>query len=116
MELWYSSYNTEALDFIKEFDKTMHKMEDHMKFRPHFVTWNCEVCGHDYKESECVSNGKYCAPNHMMDFFSQVKGRDILIEDLREQCLHKHLKQDDKEATWWDYMKYVHQECFGFIS
>lgn len=92
MELWYSSYNTEALDFIKEFDKTMHKMEDHMKFRPHFVTWNCEVCGHDYKESECVSNGKYCAPNHMMDFFSQVKGRDILIEDLREQCLHKHLK------------------------
>jgi len=87
MELWYSSYNTEAIDFIKEFDKTMHKMQDYMTFRPRFITWGCEYCDKSFKRTNCVSNGKYCAPNHMQNDY--VKGRDIILEDLRQQCLHK---------------------------
>lgn len=43
-------------------------------------------------------------------------GKDIIMEDLREHCLHASLKGRGHEARWWDYMKYVHQECFGFIS
>lgn len=47
---------------------------------------------------------------------SNVKGKNILMEDLRQYCLHQNLKEQGNEAIWWDYMKYVHQECFGYIS
>jgi len=35
---------------------------------------------------------------------------------LRQSCLHKILKKGGHEPKWWDYMKEVHAECFGFIS
>ena len=49
------------------------------------------------------------------DFF-RVAGKDIILEDLRESCLHQNLKKLNQEPLWWDYMKAVHSECFGFIS
>lgn len=52
----------------------------------------------------------------MMDVNGRVKGHDIITEDLRESCLHQKLANQGQEAKWWDYMKYVHKECFGFIT
>ena len=26
------------------------------------------------------------------------------------------VKENDHEPKWWDYVKQVHSECFGFIS
>ena len=116
MELWYSSDNTLALDFIKEFDKYVHELQDYIDFVPRFVTWACPMCTDEFKQEECYGDGQYCAPNHAKSFTNNILGRDILMEDLREHCLHSSLKAQGKEAVWWDYMKYVHQECFGFVS
>lgn len=44
MELWYSSNNVLALDFIKEFDRYQHKLSDYVHFSPRFVTWGCPAC------------------------------------------------------------------------
>lgn len=52
----------------------------------------------------------------MLDVNGRVKGHDIITEDLRESCLHEKLSKSGQEAKWWDYMKYVHRECFGFIT
>ena len=87
-----------------------------MVFHPRFVTWGCPSCTKDYKEDECFDDGKYCAPNHAKDAFNQVKGTDILLENLRETCLHRRLVEKEQEDLWWDYMKYAHQECYNFIS
>jgi len=38
------------------------------------------------------------------------------LEDLRESCLHSVLEKKGDEPKWWDYIKEVHSECFGFIS
>lgn len=83
---------------------------------PRFVTWGCPVCTDDFKKEECYADGAYCAPNHVKDDFNRVKGRDIIAEDLRQTCLHTNLKAAGEEAKWWDYIKEVHSECFGFIS
>jgi len=64
MELWYSSANVLALDFIKEFDKYMKDLQDYLDFTPRFVTWGCTACTKAFKQRECFSEGKYCAPNH----------------------------------------------------
>lgn len=37
-------------------------------------------------------------------------------EDLRQSCLHDLLSAKNQEPKWWDYIKEVHAECFGFIS
>ena len=83
VELWYSSNNVLALDFIKEFDKYQHQLSDYVHFTPRFVTWGCPACAADFKEEECFGNGKYCAPNHNKSTDLFVKGRDIIMEDLR---------------------------------
>ena len=116
LEFWYSSNNQLALDFIKEFDRYAHKLDGYINITPRFVTWGCPVCTEDFKKEECFGSGQYCAPNHVKDDFNRVKGRDIIMEDLRQSCLHTNLLAKGKEARWWDYMKEVHSECFGFIS
>ena len=116
VELWYSSNNQLALDFIKEFDRYAHKLRGYITITPRFVTWGCPVCTEDFKKEECFGNGEYCAPNHVKDDFNRVLGRDIIMEDIRQSCLHTNLLKEGKEARWWDYIKEVHSECFGFIS
>lgn len=116
VEFWYSSTNTLAMDFIKEFDEYMHPLAKYIDFKPRYVTWPCPYCQENFKKDECLSDGKYCAPNHAKTMFDNAKGKDVLLEDLREQCLHTRLAKEGKEALWWDYMKTVHSECFGFVS
>ena len=83
IEIWYSSNNQRALDFIKEFDKYAHKLAGYVNIHPRFVTWGCPACTKDFKDEECFSDGKYCAPNHVKDDFNRIAGRDIILEDLR---------------------------------
>lgn len=52
----------------------------------------------------------------MTNDFSRISGTDIIYEDLRQTCLHTNLRKEKKETLWWDYIKEVHKECFGFIS
>lgn len=93
VEFWMSSNNLRALDFIKEFDKYAHKLKGYAEIRPRFVTWPCENCAADFKNTECFSNGKYCAPNHLQNDFNRAEGNQIILEDLREACLHKELHE-----------------------
>lgn len=118
VELWYSSNNSPALNFIKEFDTYAHQLSGYIQFHPRFVTWACPECTPEFKESECIVDGKYCAPNHAYSVFSNEKGRDILAEDLRQGCLHDNLvkKGAKYEPIWWDYIKYVHSRCYGLIT
>ena len=104
VELWFSSNNILALDFIKEFDKYMHQLEGRVDFEPRYVTWACPYCSDDYKSEECFGNGQYCAPNHERSSYSNIFGREIISEDLRQHCLHKSLKEQGKESLWWDYI------------
>jgi hypothetical protein len=116
-EFWYSSNNVLALDFIHDFDKYMPELQDYVTFKPRFVTWGCPMCTDDFKKNECFGDGKYCSPNGQQTMLSSyVKGKDIIIEDLREICLHSRLAEHGKESLWWDYMRAVHSQCFDFIT
>lgn len=87
-----------------------------MNITPRFVTWGCPACNPQFVKEECLSNGKYCAPNHIKDDFNRYDGKNIILEDLRQTCLHREMVKQESEPKWWDYMKEVHSECFGFIS
>jgi hypothetical protein len=65
------------------------------------------MCADEFKKKECYGDGKFCSPNHSsFNTFSQ--GKDIVLEDLRELCLHSRLQDQERESVWWDYMRNVH--------
>ena len=40
---------------------------------------------------------------------TNIKGREIIQEDLREKCLYNKFYKDEKTRyLWWAYMKFVH--------
>jgi hypothetical protein len=83
VEMWYSSNNVEALDFIKEFDKYRHELGSYMYFKPKVVTYTCPGCDKETLENECFGAGKYCAYNHNKGKDNYALGKDIILEDLR---------------------------------
>lgn len=112
-ELWYTSTNDKALDFVRNFRDQFLQLGPETEFSPHIVTWSCTSCDADFKRKECLSNGRYCAMNHKSNY---VKGKEILIEDLRQKCLHQMTRKEGKEDLWWQYMQYVHSMCYEEIT
>lgn len=117
-ELWYTSANDKALDFVRNFRETNKQIVASAgagvaQFSPRVVTWACTSCDADFKRRECLSNGRYCAMNHKGTY---VQGKDILIEDLREKCLHKIVTADSQPDKWWEYMQYVHRMCYEEVT
>lgn len=114
-DLWYTSIDDRARDFISYFSDHAKDLGRHALMTPHFVSWPCPACDDEFKKKECVSNGKYCASPHKFQKGQTSKGRDIILEDLRELCLYNlyYKKQPD---TWWNYMKHVHSQCYNGVS
>lgn len=114
-QLYYTSANDKALDFLRNFKEYQEKVADDVSFEPKLVTWACPYCDSDFKRKECFSDGKYCSMNHRG---TNVVGKDILLEDLRQHCLFKLLSNEanDQSAKWWDYIQYAHRMCYEEIN
>lgn len=97
-ELWYTSTNDKALDFVRNFRDNYQLMGAEAQFNPRIVTWACTSCDAEFKRKECLSNGRYCAMNHKGTF---IQGKDILIEDLRQKCLWESVSKEGNADKWW---------------
>ena len=87
-ELWYSSVMD--LDPNNIFDLGQHMMifKDDTYFTPRIMTYSCETCESDFKQRECLSDGKFCVlrpKDHHKFQYEQIgiTGADILMESLR---------------------------------
>ncbi len=118
-ELWYTSTNDKALDFLRNFHEVNKEVlhgssgDNLPEFSPHIVTWACTSCDADFKRRECLSNGRYCAMNHKGTY---IQGKDILVEDLRQKCLHKLTTQAGQVDKWWEHIQDVHRKCYEEIT
>ena len=79
-DLWYTSSDDRALDFLVDMGAYDLKLIQHTKFTPRFVYWECEFCEQDLISKNCFAGGKYCAIDTTN---SMIKGTDIMLEDLR---------------------------------
>ena len=113
-DLWFTSSNDRALDFISDFKEYDSKFQDKVLMTPHFVFWKCTFCEDEYLANDCFSGGKYCAVEPSNE---NIKGREIILEDLREKCLYRKTYSDEKTRyQWWGYMQFVHQNCYNVIN
>jgi len=83
-DLWFTSSSDRALDFIEDFAKMDKSLGDGVHFTPHYVFWECPNCDASYIKDDCYGGGRYCAvePSN-----SAIKGKDIVLEDLRQKCM-----------------------------
>jgi hypothetical protein len=79
-DIWYTSSNDVALDFIHDFMKIDKRFGEKVLMVPRFVFWLCENCDEDYIKQNCYAGGKYCA---MDSGNSKLSGTEIIQEDLR---------------------------------
>jgi len=80
-ELWYTSSDEKSLDFIRNIAKYVEPIIQRIEFVPRMISYACPSCDSDFKKSNCVSNGKYCAMHH--DYSLNIEGREIIMENLR---------------------------------
>ncbi|KAK7277077.1 hypothetical protein RIF29_18227 [Crotalaria pallida] len=113
-ELWTNS-NDECgpkceneINFIKSFKGAAQLLEQKgfTQFTPHYITWYCPEAFIFSKQckSQCINNGRYCAPDPEQDFSRGYQGRDIVIQNLRQVCFFKVANESGKPWQWWDYV------------
>lgn len=63
--------------------------------------WECPSCDAKYIEDDCYGGGKYCAvePSNY-----NIKGHEIILEDLRQKCLWTNLEEKNQSENWWKYI------------
>ena len=103
-ELWSSSANEQGLTFANGFRENNALFENNTLFTPHFVMWTCPDCPQE--SQDCYCKGEFCAPPILHD---NIKGRDILDEDLKQICLYR--EADDSGLTWFNYIHKVADNC-----
>ena len=66
-ELWMSSMDIKSYEFLKAFQSYQNKLGPNAPFTPHYALWFCPMCKSANFENtpndNCVSNGRYCAPD-----------------------------------------------------
>ena len=60
-DVWFSSTNEEALDFLQDFEEIDKKFGSLATMTPRYVFWECQNCEEKFKLTNCNGNGRYCA-------------------------------------------------------
>jgi len=129
-ELWYSSILDLSKQAISELGEYQKPFGSNALFTPRIVTFACENCPKYIRESQCISDGKYCPyraaghdemPNPLkfgslaLDFGDSklhalanvVEDKVLIMEALREKCVYESVVAEDETLVlkkWYNYM------------
>ncbi|KAF0904884.1 hypothetical protein E2562_038609 [Oryza meyeriana var. granulata] len=77
----------EQMEFVRSFRGHAQILErgGYALFTPHYITW-------------------YCAPDPEQDFGEGYEGKDVVVENLRQLCVHRVANDTGRPWAWWDYV------------
>ncbi|WCJ33268.1 VACUOLAR SORTING RECEPTOR 6 [Euphorbia peplus] len=120
-QLWTNSNDEcgtrcdEQMEFVKSFKGHAQILEKrgYTLFTPHYITWYCPKAFllSNQCKSQCINNGRYCAPDPEQDFGEGYEGKDVVIENLRQLCVHRVANETGRSWVWWDYVTDFHIRC-----
>ncbi|KAI3666815.1 hypothetical protein L6452_41852 [Arctium lappa] len=103
------------IDFVKNFKGAAKILErkGYTRFIPHYITWYCpeEYISSTKCMSQCINHGRYCAPDPEQDFSKGYKGKDVVVQNLRQACLYKVANESGNPWIWWDYVTEFATRC-----
>eukprot|EP01025_Chloroclados_australasicus_P029285 TRINITY_DN29217_c0_g1_i1.p1 TRINITY_DN29217_c0_g1~~TRINITY_DN29217_c0_g1_i1.p1 ORF type:complete len:500 (+),score=54.18 TRINITY_DN29217_c0_g1_i1:716-2215(+) len=87
--------------------------EGYVDFEPHYIIWQCPHAYRDTEEcqEQCINNGRYCIPDPDNEDLQGYKGRDVVMENFRELCVHKIGMDFGLNSLWWDYVPLFLEQC-----
>ncbi|KAL1545385.1 Vacuolar-sorting receptor 2 [Salvia divinorum] len=95
------------LDFVRDFKGAAQILEQkgYTQFIPRYITWYCPDAFKSSKQckSQCINQGRYCAPDPEQDFSKGYDGKDVVEQNLRQACFFKVANESGKPWQWWDY-------------
>jgi len=103
-DLWYTSGDLKALDFITNMRNYNKRLGKRVLFTPHMAVWLCRHCTEVDANCLKVGNNIYCAPPVRSP---TVIGSTALSLGLEEICIYNIASELNQPEAWWDYMKYV---------
>ncbi|KAF8025427.1 hypothetical protein BT93_F2303 [Corymbia citriodora subsp. variegata] len=105
----------EQMNFVKNFKGHAQILEKggYTLFRPHYITWYCPRAFVESNQckSQCINRGRYCAPDPEQDFGEGYDGKDVVVENLRQLCVHRVANEGNRSWVWWDYVTDFHIRC-----
>ncbi|RZC49882.1 hypothetical protein C5167_018319 [Papaver somniferum] len=120
-ELWTNSNDEcgvrcdDQMNFVKNFKGHAQILEKggFTQFTPHYITWYCPEAFILSKQckSQCINHGRYCAPDPEQDFGKGYEGKDVVVENLRQLCVHRVANESNRSWVWWDYVTDFHIRC-----
>lgn len=104
------------IEFVKGFKAAAQLLEQgsYTLFTPHYITWYCPQAFVTSQQctSQCINKGRYCAPDPEQDFKRGYDGKDVVIENLRQLCVHKVANETlQRPWAWWDYVTDFQIRC-----
>lgn len=113
-ELWTNSNDEcgprcdEQMAFVRGFRGHAQLLErgGYARFTPHYITWYCPEAFRLTQQcrSQCINHGRYCAPDPEGDFGAGYEGKDVVVENLRQLCVHRVANDTGRPWAWWDYV------------
>ncbi|XP_064972096.1 vacuolar-sorting receptor 7-like isoform X1 [Musa acuminata AAA Group] len=120
-EFWMNSNDEcgprcdEQMNFVKNFRGHAQLLEKggFTQFTPHYITWYCPEAFILSKQcrAQCINRGRYCAPDPEQDFNEGYDGKDVVIENLRQLCVHRVANETGQPWVWWDFVTDYHVRC-----
>ncbi|KAG6491517.1 hypothetical protein ZIOFF_046449 [Zingiber officinale] len=105
----------EQMSFVKNFKGHAQLLEKggFAQFTPRYITWRCPEAFKLSKrcKSQCINRGRYCAPDPEHDFSEGYEGKDVVIENLRQLCVHRIGNATGRPWVWWDFVTDYHARC-----
>ncbi|KAL0909364.1 hypothetical protein M5K25_020223 [Dendrobium thyrsiflorum] len=105
----------EQMNFVQNFKGHAQILErgGYTLFTPHYITWYCPEVFIRSKQcqTQCINHGRYCAPDPDQDFTEGYEGKDVVIENLRQLCVHRVANENNRSWVWWDYVTDFHLRC-----
>jgi hypothetical protein len=105
------------VEFVRNFKGVAQILErgGYTQFTPHYITWYCPQAFIESKQckSQCINNGRYCAPDPEKDFNKGYDGKQVVTENLRQLCVFKVANESNPRQPWkwWDYVTDFQIRC-----
>ncbi|ONK65848.1 uncharacterized protein A4U43_C06F1590 [Asparagus officinalis] len=105
----------EQMNFVKNFKGHAQVLEKtgFTQFTPHYITWYCPqpfLTSRQCK-SQCINHGRYCSPDPEQNFGEGYEGKDVVVENLRQLCVHRVANESNRSWVWWDFVTDFHARC-----
>ncbi|XP_042433403.1 vacuolar-sorting receptor 6-like [Zingiber officinale] len=105
----------DQMSFVKNFKGHAQLLErgGFAQFTPRYITWFCPDAYLLSKQckAQCINKGRYCAPDPEQDFSEGYDGKDVVIENLRQLCVHRVGNETGRPWVWWDFVTDFHVRC-----